>query len=126
MAGPGCCSPTVRADPAGGRCGILAQPSLARSTRRSDQQTRTRLVADLGGDQALATLTVEAVTAADLDRHSEPADRTKAIPLAELERLWRRDDLGVREKALRRFLYQTAAVVASAGTRANRTAPKVP
>jgi integrase/recombinase XerD len=39
----------------------------------------------------------------------EPADRTKAIPLAELERLWKRDDVAVREKALWRFLYETAA-----------------
>jgi len=45
----------------------------------------------------------------DLQRRREPADRTKAIPFPELERLWRRDDLGVREKALWRFLYETAA-----------------
>ena len=45
----------------------------------------------------------------DLERRREPADRTKAIPLAELERLWRRDDLSVREKALWRLLYETAA-----------------
>jgi integrase len=45
----------------------------------------------------------------DLERRREPADCTKAIPLAELERLWRRDDLGVREKALWRLLYETAA-----------------
>jgi integrase len=45
----------------------------------------------------------------DLERRPEPADRTKAIPLPELERLWRRDDVGVREKALWRLLYETAA-----------------
>ena len=45
----------------------------------------------------------------DLERRSEPADRTKAIPLAKLEWLWRRDDIGVREKALWRLLYETAA-----------------
>jgi site-specific recombinase XerD len=50
----------------------------------------------------------------DLGRRPEPADRTKAIPLAELERLWRRGDLGVREKALWRFLYETAARAAEA------------
>jgi site-specific recombinase XerD len=38
--------------------------------------------------------------AAGLDRRREPADRTKAIPMPELERLWRRDDVAVREKAL--------------------------
>ena len=47
--------------------------------------------------------------AGDLERRPEPADRTKAIPLAELERLWKRDDVAVREKALWRFLYETAA-----------------
>jgi len=47
--------------------------------------------------------------AAGLERRAEPADRTRAIPLPELERLWRRDDLGVREKALWRLLYETAA-----------------
>jgi integrase len=45
----------------------------------------------------------------DLERRPEPADRTKAIPLAALERLWRRDHVGVREKALWRLLYETAA-----------------
>jgi integrase len=47
--------------------------------------------------------------AAGLDRRVEPADRTKAIPLPQLEQLWRRDDIAVREKALWRFLYETAA-----------------
>jgi site-specific recombinase XerD len=45
----------------------------------------------------------------DLGRRSEPADRTKAIPLPKLERLWRRDDIGMREKTLWRLLYETAA-----------------
>jgi integrase len=45
----------------------------------------------------------------DLERRPEPADRTKAIPLSELERLWRREDVGVREKALWRLLYEPAA-----------------
>ncbi|MGH2948182.1 MAG: tyrosine-type recombinase/integrase [Solirubrobacteraceae bacterium] len=44
-----------------------------------------------------------------LERRREPADRTKAIPYAQLERLWRRDDVAVREKALWRLLYETAA-----------------
>jgi site-specific recombinase XerD len=45
----------------------------------------------------------------DLERRPEPADRTTAIPLAELDRLWRREEVGVREKALWRLLYETAA-----------------
>jgi integrase len=44
-----------------------------------------------------------------LERRREPVDRTKAIPYALLERLWRRDDVAVREKALWRLLYETAA-----------------
>ena len=46
--------------------------------------------------------------AAGLDRRVEPADRTKAIPLPQLEQLWRHDGIAVREKALWRFLYETA------------------
>jgi hypothetical protein len=45
---------------------------------------------------------------AGLDRRVEPADRTKAIPLPQLEQLWRHDGIAVREKALWRFLYETA------------------
>src|SRR5512133_1751662 len=118
---------------------FLSQPSLARSTRRSYDQTLTRLVRELGRDRSLSTLTVEAITVAvmtawggrapatwnrqvatvrsflgfcrrrrwlvedltvDLERQPEPADRTKAIPLPELERVWRREDVGVGEKAV--------------------------
>jgi site-specific recombinase XerD len=43
---------------------FLAQPSLARSTRRSYDQSLTLLVRELGGDRPLSTLTVEAVTVA--------------------------------------------------------------
>lgn len=44
-----------------------------------------------------------------LARRREPADRTRAIPFVQLDRLWRRDDVAVREKALWRLLYETAA-----------------
>ena len=37
--------------------------------------------------------------ACSLDRRREPADRTRAIPRAELEHLWRREDASVRERA---------------------------
>jgi integrase len=133
---------------AGAAAAFLAQPSLARSTRRSYDQTLTRLVHELGGDRPLSALSVEAVTlavaaawggrapatwnrhvatvrsflgfcrrrrwlgkdlAGDLERRPEPVDRTKAIPLPELERLWRRGTIGVRDKTLWRFLYETAA-----------------
>ncbi|MBV9804128.1 MAG: site-specific integrase [Solirubrobacterales bacterium] len=52
---------------------------------------------------------LEAGLADGLARRREPADRTRAIPYAQLERLWRRDDVAVREKALWRLLYETAA-----------------
>lgn len=46
---------------------------------------------------------------AALERRREPEDATKSIPPAALERLFRRDDVGVREKCLWRLLYETAA-----------------
>lgn len=47
--------------------------------------------------------------AVGVDRRREPADRTRAISYPQLERLWRRTDVAVREKALWRLLYETAA-----------------
>ncbi len=47
--------------------------------------------------------------AAALERRTEPADRTKAIARSSLERLFRRDDVAIREKCLWRLLYETAA-----------------
>ncbi len=47
--------------------------------------------------------------AAALERRREPDDRTKAIAESLLERLFRRTDVGVREKCLWRLLYETAA-----------------
>ena len=44
-----------------------------------------------------------------VDRRREPADRTRAVPYAQLERLWRREDVAAREKALWRLLDDTAA-----------------
>ncbi len=52
---------------------------------------------------------LDAPIAGGLERRREPADRTKAIPYPQLDRLWRRDDVAVREKALWRLLYETAA-----------------
>ena len=47
--------------------------------------------------------------AAGLDRRRVPANHTRSVPYAELERLWRRPDVPLREKALWRLLYETAA-----------------
>jgi integrase len=47
--------------------------------------------------------------AAVLERRSEPADRTKAIAASSLARLFRREDVAIREKCLWRLLYETAA-----------------
>lgn len=44
-----------------------------------------------------------------LDRRREPADRTRALPTAALERLWARRDIPLGDKALWRLLYETAA-----------------
>jgi integrase len=44
-----------------------------------------------------------------LERRKEPADRTKAISAASLQRLFRREDVAIREKCLWRLLYETAA-----------------
>ena len=57
---------------------------------------------------ALDSWLVEDV-ASRLDRRREPADRTRAIPLAELERLWRREDASVRDRAFWRVCYETAS-----------------
>jgi integrase len=44
-----------------------------------------------------------------LARRREHPDRTRALNRAELEALWRRDDLRLRDKTLWRLLYETAA-----------------
>jgi site-specific recombinase XerD len=44
-----------------------------------------------------------------LERRRIPADETRAIPHAELERLWGRRDVLLRERTLWRMLYETAA-----------------
>jgi integrase/recombinase XerC/integrase/recombinase XerD len=51
----------------------------------------------------LADVTFEA------KRRREHEDRTRSIPAVALERLWRRQDLALRDKALWRLLYETAA-----------------
>jgi integrase len=43
------------------------------------------------------------------DRRAVPGDDTRAIPLPELERLWARADIPLRERALWRLLYDSAA-----------------
>src|SRR5215218_9079171 len=47
--------------------------------------------------------------AVELDRRREPADRTRALPKAALERLFSRRDVALRDKTLWRLLYETAA-----------------
>lgn len=44
-----------------------------------------------------------------IERKRIPRDQTKAIAYDDLERLWSRPDIGVREKTLWRMLYETAA-----------------
>ena len=45
----------------------------------------------------------------ELDRRREPADRTRALPKAALERLWARRDVPLGDRTLWRLLYETAA-----------------
>ena len=44
-----------------------------------------------------------------VDRRRQPRDQTKAIPYQDLEALWSRRDISLREKTLWRMLYETAA-----------------
>jgi len=44
-----------------------------------------------------------------IERKREPRDETKAIGYDDLDRLWSRPDVGLREKLLWRMLYETAA-----------------
>lgn len=121
--------------------------STAPTTRRSYEQTMTRLAAGHGDEfvSALDGATLDAFTtaawgscapatwnrhvatlrsftgfarrngwlaedpAAVLERRKEREDRTKAIARSSLERLFRREDVSVREKCLWRLLYETAA-----------------
>ena len=46
---------------------------------------------------------------AGLSRRREHPDRTRAIPIGELERLWRRRDITLRDRALWQLLYESAA-----------------
>jgi len=46
---------------------------------------------------------------AQLSRRKEPVDRTRALTRAQVEGLWRRGDVAIREKTLWRLLYETAA-----------------
>ena len=55
---------------------FLAQPSLARSTRRSYAQTLGRLVHELGGDRPLSAVTVQAATEAVTAAWGERAPAT--------------------------------------------------
>jgi integrase len=52
---------------------------------------------------------VTADLAALLERRPETADRTRALPRPEIEALWRRRDVPLREKTLWRLLYESAA-----------------
>ena len=52
---------------------------------------------------------LEADPTASLERHRVPRCDSRAIPYDELEALWSRDDIDLREKLLWRCLYSTAA-----------------
>ena len=52
---------------------------------------------------------IERDPTASLERRRTPRDETRAIPFEALDTLWTRADIGLREKALWRMLYATAA-----------------
>jgi len=45
----------------------------------------------------------------EVERRREPRDETKAMAYDDLDKLWSRPDVGLREKTLWRMLYETAA-----------------
>ena len=73
-----------------------------RAKRDALQKRRTTDRKALLGQERPHRIAVEGVRAA-------PDDDTRAIPLPELERLWARSDIPLRERALWRLLYDTAA-----------------
>jgi integrase len=52
---------------------------------------------------------LDADPTASLERHRVPRHESRAIPFDELDALWSRPDIGLREKLLWRCLYSTAA-----------------
>jgi len=101
---------------------FLSQPRPA-TTARTYTRTLERLARQLGRDRPIAGVTGGELddAASQLwgwpagnlelraDRRAAPGDDTRAIPLPELERLWARPDIPLRERALWRLLYDSAA-----------------
>ena len=60
-----------------------------------------------------------------LERRRTPRDETRAIPLEALDALWSRADIGLREKALWRMLYATAARASDDPVQAGAQSPPI-
>ena len=60
-----------------------------------------------------------------LERRRTPRDETRAIPLEALDALWSRTDIGLREKALWRMLYATAARASDDPVQAGAQSPPI-
>jgi integrase len=112
---------------------FLARRDLDADTLRSYAQTMTVLRRELGEHTPVAAAArtwnrhraairsfsswaagpgrgyLTADLAADLDRRPEPADRTRALSRHQIDALWDRRDIPLREKTLWRLLYESAA-----------------
>ena len=85
----------------------LAHPTLG---KRSPATWNARLAASrvlIGYCQRQGWIEHDPTTS--LERRRTPRDETRAIPFAALDALWSRAPIGLREKALWRMLYATAA-----------------
>ena len=84
----GCPPHNLRADGRCGRGGVSGPAGLARSTRRSYDQTITRLERELGDDRPLSTLSVEAVMVAVTTAWGGRAPATWNRQVATVARSW--------------------------------------
>ena len=101
---------------------FFAHRDLAAETRRTYRKALDPLVGALDGDRPVTDLDPDRVAAVFAERWPliadplaavEPrrrrADNTRAISFEDLEELWRRRSVPLREKTLWRLLYETAA-----------------
>ena len=97
--------------PVGALDGVTLDAFTAAAWGQCGPATWNRHVATLRSFTAFARRRgwLTADPAGVLERRNEPADRTKAIARSSLERLFRREDVAIREKCLWRLLYETAA-----------------
>jgi hypothetical protein len=94
----------------GSAAGSSSAPSGMRGARRR-RRPGTATSPRCGRSRASARGTAGQTPGSPTGCHAGASRRTatRAIPYAQLDRLWRRDDVAAREKALWRLLYETGA-----------------